>query len=545
MPKRPSEDWTGSENRGSMTRLAVTCCGPLLALMAFTTPVADLSSTATALGAGSAAQSWILSAMPIGTGATVLSSGAIGDDYGRRATFTAGALLLAGASLLGALAPTGLLLILARILQGIGSAAILSCGLGLIGKMYPSVHGCTRATAVWASALGGGVAIGPLLSAGLSGLAGWRAPYLAIAAGSVTLALVGRTVLPETRAQAPRRVDLAGTLLLGLGVATFLAGLIELRSGSTAFAVGLFATGLLLAAGFVVAEGRIAAPMLDLALFRRSDFVAATVAALAGGAGILSLVSFLPTLLERAMHMAPFDAATMLLAWSATSVASAFGVRWLPSSVSARMLLTAGLVGSAAGQLGLYGLAPGTGVDRLLPPLLIAGVAYGILNAALGREAVGSVPADRAAMGGGANNTARYLGSATGLTVVTVIVTYGGAGSMLGLWNIAVLLTSAFSLLGMAAVVMARCSKGRDERETGVSSVRASPGATGSMEPAPPSMQVLQIWMPFAECCAGPSGDRGEGQVKGVRARPTASHLGVGGRWALPAHPGRGLEDDR
>lgn len=449
----------GSQAARTKVMLVVTCCGPLLALMAFTTPVANLAVTATALGAGPGAQAWILSAMPVGTGAAVLSSGAIGDDYGRRAVFVAGTLMLAIASLLGAAAPTAVLLILARVLQGVGSAAIFACGLGLIGAMYPSGQERARATAVWAAALGAGVALGPLTSAELTDLAGWRAPYVFIVLAGVALALLARLVLPETRADHPRRVDVAGTLLLGLGIASFLSGLVGVRTGWSGQTIVLLVGGILLIAGFVAVERRISEPMLDLGLFRRPDFVGATVAALAGGAGVLSLVSFLPTLLERAMHMPAFEAAGILLAWSATSVASAFGVRWLLSDVNARTLLIAGLLGSAAGQLGLYGLGSETSIGRLLPALLIAGVAYGILNSALGRQAIESVPADRSAMGGGANNTARYLGSAIGLTIVTVIVTHGGFVSqscMLGSWNFAVLLTSGFSLLGTAVVMIAK-----------------------------------------------------------------------------------------
>lgn len=446
----------GSESQSSKAMLALTCCGPLLALMAFTTPVANLAATATALGAGSGAQAWILSAMPVGTGAAVLSSGAIGDDYGRRAVFVAGALLLAIASLLGAVAPSAVLLILARVLQGAGSAAIFSCGLGLIGAMYPSGQPRAHATAIWAAALGAGVALGPLLSAELTDLAGWRAPYVFIALAGVALAFLAWTVLPEARADQPRRIDLVGTLLLGLGIAALLSGLVGVRTGWSGRTIILLLGGLLLIGGFVAVERRISEPMLDLGLFRRPDFVGATVAALAGGAGVLSLVSFLPTLLERAIHMPAFEAAAILLAWSATSVVSAFGVRWLLSDASARTLLIAGLLGSAAGQLGLYGLGPETSISRLLPPLLIAGIAYGILNSALGRQAIESVPADRSAMGGGANNTARYLGSAIGLTIVTVIVTRGNAGNGFGSWNLAVLLTSAFSVLGTAIVVSAK-----------------------------------------------------------------------------------------
>jgi MFS family permease len=86
----------------------VGAAASLLVLVTFTTPLTTIVSTAAGLDAGPGAQAWVLSAMPVGAAAGLLSSGAIGDDYGRRRTFLAGTLLLAGASLLGALAPTAL-----------------------------------------------------------------------------------------------------------------------------------------------------------------------------------------------------------------------------------------------------------------------------------------------------------------------------------------------------------------------------------------------------------------------------------------------------
>lgn len=125
------------------------------------------------------------------------------------------------------------------------------------------------------------------------------------------------------------------------------------------------------------------------------------------------------------------------------------------------LMSTASALGAAAlGQLALFGLAEGASLVRLLPALLVAGAAYGLLNAALGRQAVASVPADRSAMGSGANNTARYLGSAVGLALVTVLVTHAGPGAgragLLAGWNLAVLLTVGWSLLGALVLFLAR-----------------------------------------------------------------------------------------
>jgi hypothetical protein len=140
-------------------------------------------------------------------------------------------------------------------------------------------------------------------------------------------------------------------------------------------------------------------------------------------AGVLTLMPLIPMILERATSVDTLTATFVLLAWSATTSFAAIGARWLP--LSPRMLLVGGLIGCAVGQLSVYGLKPDSSILRLLPGMLLAGAANRILNAALGHLAVAGVPPDRSAMGSGANNTARYLGSATGLTICAVIITHG------------------------------------------------------------------------------------------------------------------------
>lgn len=437
--------------------------GPFLVLIAFTVPLTTLTSTAIALDAGANVQAWIMGAMSVGAAAGLLSSGAIGDDYGRRRTFVAGCVVLLMTSILAAAAPTGVIFVIARILQGLGGAAILACSLGLIGHVFQNGVARAHATGVWAAALGAGVAVGPLLSAGLDNLGGWRLPHAVTALGAGVLGMAGRYWLPESRADEPRPIDVVGTTLLGLGLALVLAGLTEIRMGWSTVVIALLGCGVLLLAGFIVAERRNPRPMLDLALFRRADFVAAIVAALAAGAGVLSLVSFVPTLLERTLGVDKVLGATVLLAWSATTVVAAFATRWLPARATPRVQMIAGLLGVAVGQLML--LSPNESIVRLVPGLLLCGIANGVLNAALGHQAVSSVPSDRAAMGSGANNTARYLASAIGLTVITVLVTHApsdsGTSATISEWNTAVWISAGLSVLGALVVLLVRVRQER------------------------------------------------------------------------------------
>ena len=109
------------------------------------------------------------------------------------------------------------------------------------------------------------------------------------------------------------------------------------------------------------------------------------------------------------------------------------------------------------GQLLLWHIVPGDGAGRFVPGLLVAGVGSGVLNAALGRESVASVPAGQGALGSGANNTARYLGSALGVTIVSVVAAPSGvvtAATLTAGWNRAALVTAAVSLVGAVGVVL-------------------------------------------------------------------------------------------
>lgn len=448
---------TTSEITGQGRTLAVATAGTALALIAYTTPVGTLAATATALNAGPGGQAWILSSMSCGLAVALLPSGAVGDDYGRRRMFVIGALVLAATSVLATFAPDTLTLVLARVGQGLGAAAVVACGLGLIGHSFPGGQARVRATGIWGAGVGAGIAVGPLLAAGLdSGLgAGWRGSYGVIALLALVLAGVARAGLTESTSQRHQAVDGWGIVLFGLALAGVLAGLVEGREGWLRSSVlALVGGGLVAAVVFVVVELRSRGPMLDLRLLRRPDFAGATVGGVATGAGVIATMSFLPTLVQRGLGHGATYAALLLLGWSATSVVTALLARRLP--VSPRVQLVAGLVGVALGQAMLAGIDTHAGAGRLLPGLLVAGAASGVLNAALGRQAVASAPPGLASVGSGANNTARYLGAALGVTVVAVLAAHPDPVAMVAGWNVAVLVDAAVSIVGALLVLACR-----------------------------------------------------------------------------------------
>jgi predicted MFS family arabinose efflux permease len=247
-------------------------------------------------------------------------------------------------------------------------------------------------------------------------------------------------------------------VLLALGMSSVLAGLTEGRLGwGRPVVVGLLVAGVVLLVGFVVVEQRSDHAMLDLSLFRRPAFAGVTLAAAANGAGVIALLSYLSGFVGVGLGISAWSAAWLMLTWSAPSVLTALAARRLPEAWSGRTRMAAALVLMGLGLLMLAGLSEHSTVARFVPGLVVAGVGSGFLNAALGRESVASVPMGQAGLGSGANNTARYLGSAIGVTVVSVVAAPSGlpsAGALVAGWNRAAVVTAAVSLIGALGVAL-------------------------------------------------------------------------------------------
>jgi MFS family permease len=439
----------------SRRTLLTASSATLLALMAYTAPLVTINQTAAGLGAGPSGRTWILSSMSIGLGAALLTSGRIADDFGRLRTLRFGLLVMAVGFLGAAVAPTAPSFVLTRVVQGVGGAAAIAASLGMIATAFPQPTERAHATAVWGASVGAGIAFGPLLSAGLTKAHSWRDVYVVLMAMAVLLAASARGC-EESRSSERARLDVPGVVLLALGMSALLAGLAEGRQGWTRPLVPLLlGAGVVLLTSFVAVERRSDHPMLDLGLFRRPAFAAVTLAAVATGGGVIALLSYLSGFAGAALGLSSWTAAWLMLAWSVPSIWFALTAGRLPASWTGRHRMAGALLVIALGQVLLWHLSTGSDALRFVPGLLVAGVGSGVLNAALGRESVASVPAGQGGLGSGANNTARYLGAALGVTIVSVVAAPSGIVTASGLvagWNRAALVTAAVSLVGAAAV---------------------------------------------------------------------------------------------
>jgi MFS family permease len=455
----PRRRRVGAVDQPSRT-MWVAASATALVMAVFSAFVVNVGDSVLSLHAGVTGQAWGLSGMGLGLAAALLTAGALADDLGHGRVLRWSAGMLAGASALGALAPSIAFLVAARVLQGVAGAGMLAAGLGAIGRAFPTGTRRTRATSVWGASVGAGVAAGPLGGAGLAAAAGWRSVFWAemVAAAAV---MAASATLARPPSGTRRALDLPGITTLGAGMTLLTAGFVQARQGwSDSATLVLLGAAVVMLGTFAAVELRSPRPMLDPRLLTQPGFLASASGALFTGLAVVGLMSYAPTVMQQALHISALGSATLLAAWSATSMVMALAAGSLPGRLPARTRLLIGLALAAVGEFGLTDLGTGTGWPRIAGALFITGIGSGLVNAALGRLAVESVPQARVGMGGGANNTARYLGGAAGVALTVSIASGSGGRALIGGWNNAALLSAALSLLGVAIVASCRSWRG-------------------------------------------------------------------------------------
>lgn len=225
---------------------------------------------------------WVVDAYVLTLTAFILLGGSFGDIFGRRRALRLGLVVFTTGSLLCGIAPTLLLLDVARAVQGLGGALLVPSSLAILTASFdPSERG--RAVGLWASLSGIGAAIGPLAGGLLVDAISWRGIFFLNLPIAMTVVLVALPKVPESRdVEAERHIDVPGATIAAVFLAGLTFALIEgshLGWTSPAVLTGFVAGGLGFGA-FILTERRSRHPMVPLSIFSNRTFSAVNVATL-------------------------------------------------------------------------------------------------------------------------------------------------------------------------------------------------------------------------------------------------------------------------
>ncbi len=370
------------------------------------------------IGGGVTAMQWVVSAYTIAFAALILTAGACGDRFGARRLFTFGFVVFVVASAVCAAAPNVTVLIAARAVQGLGAAVLVPCSLALLNHTYPDPHRRAWAVGWWAAGASVALAAGPVVGGVLIAGFGWRSIFLInLPLGVLAIWLTNRH-LAETPANAGRGLDVpgqfAGVLALGLlAAATIEGGSVGFASPGVliAYAVCVLAWG-----GFVAVEARTRRPMLPLSLFGEATFGSTAAIGLLVNVCIYGLIFVFSLSLQRGARLSPLDTGLLFLPMTVAVGITNVAAGSVAGRVSARRLITVGLVVMAASCGGLLAT---TGGSYLVTSGVLGGLGAGagLLVPALTSALLGSVPRDRSGIASATLNSMRQTGSVIGVAL--------------------------------------------------------------------------------------------------------------------------------
>ena len=272
-----------------------------------------LPTIARDLHATDAATIWVVNSYQLAVTACLLPAAALGDIWGLKRIYGLGLVLFTAASLACALSPDLPLLVLSRLLQGVGGACLAALGGALVRSIYPRAL-LGRGFAAIALAVALSAALGPTLAALILSVAHWPWLFLVnVPVGILTVPLF-IAVGPPGRPR-PRAFDWPGTLLNALTFGLIVTGVDGLGGAARETALAELAAGLLAGAVLIRQQARQRSPMLPLDLLRIPLFALSMATSVCSyAAQILAYVS-LPFLFQVVMHRTAVATGLLVTPW--------------------------------------------------------------------------------------------------------------------------------------------------------------------------------------------------------------------------------------
>lgn len=363
---------------------------------------------------------WIVLAYLLAITTLIVSAGRLGDIIGRRRLLLAGVVLFTAATVLCGVAPTLRLLIAARAAQGLGAAIMMALTMAFVGETVPKARtGSAMGLLGTTSAIG--TALGPSLGGVLIAGFGWRAIFLIMVPFGILNFILARRYLPVhgQKAKSDRDgFDSLGTLLLGLTLAAYALAVTVGSGHFDRLSSALLAAAVIGASLFVLAEARVASPLIRLAAFRNRQLSASLVMNGLVSAVMMATLVVGPFYLSLALGL---DAVLVGMAMSIgpiISTLSGFPAGRVVDRLGAPFMVIAGLIAMAAGAFALTLLPALFGIAGYIAAIAALTPGYQLFQAANNTAVMMDVPTDQRGVISGMLNLSRNLGLITGASVM-------------------------------------------------------------------------------------------------------------------------------
>lgn len=389
-----------------------------------------LAQLASHLDASRADLEWVVNAYTLSFAALMLGAGALTDTLGAKRAFVTGLIVFTASSAVCAVAGSMLVLNLARLAQGMGSALLLPSALVLVTAIAQDERARHRLVGWWAAAGGVGMAAGPLLGGALVSLADWRAVFAVNVVVGVPAIVWSLRSMPATPRR-DRRLDLAGMGTATVVISGLVFALIEAPARGWSSPPVLIAAGLAVAGAvaFVVVERTVRAPLLPVGVYSDRGFV--------GVAGVGALFNFafygllfaMGLMLQQGRGLSALTSGLLFLPLTGLISVGSLCAAPLARLVGRRTVLA---LAQTVLALSLFAVAWASTSSALWPlvlALLPAGFSSGVLVPTMTSQSIAAVEPALHGAASAVFNTSRQVGGAIGVATFGPLL---GAAHALG-----------------------------------------------------------------------------------------------------------------
>jgi EmrB/QacA subfamily drug resistance transporter len=399
----------------------------------------------------------VLSAYALTFGGFLLLGGRAADLLGRRRLFMAGVVVFTAASLACGLSNSEGMLIAARAVQGLGAAILSPSALSIITTTFDEGSERNKALGIWGAMGGSGAAVGVLMGGVLTKWLGWEWIFFVNVPVGVTVLLLVRSVVRESRADhATRHFDAAGAVLITSALVLLVYALTRANvvGWGSAETLGVLAASVVLHAAFVAVELRSQAPLVPLGIFARlRTLTGANVVAFLLGGLTFAMFFMLSLYMQQVLGLSALQTGAGYLAVALTAIVSSGVAQALVTKIGVKPAMIFGVILMALGNLWFTQVsADGSYSVDLLPGFFAIGVGLGFSFVPVSIAALAGVAPHEAGLASGLFNTSQQIGGALGVAVFSTVSTSRADHLLAGGDSRAVALASGFSLAFWIAV---------------------------------------------------------------------------------------------
>jgi EmrB/QacA subfamily drug resistance transporter len=399
---------------------------------------------------------WVVNAYALMFGVMIVTGGRLADMFGRRNAFFLGTAIFALMSLLGGLAPTLPLLIVARTLMGVGAALMLPAIIGMVYALLPEEK-AGLAGGIIMGAAGLGNAIGPLVGGVLTDLASWRWIFFVnVPASAFAVAVVWFGVHIKETGDADHKLDYPGVAAISLGLVALLVALDQVDDWGWSdprviFLLAVAVAGVLAFPALERRAGRHA--LVPAEIIANRPFAASCVGVLFMSATFFASLLYLPQFMEHQLGYSPLQSGLGMLPALATFALVSFVAGPLYERVGAKVLASVGAACIAAAPLLFSLVDAGSGYGALVPGMVVLGIGIGVFYPTATTYGVTAVDESQASLAGGIVYMFQIAGGSIGLGLTTTIFS-GAIPPFVDGFQAAFRLDAGLALVGFVVVAL-------------------------------------------------------------------------------------------